>query len=143
FAQNYTHSQVEDAIKMQYSYLLNAYHDDGSSGLEQRIKQLIAEDDEGKEIYLVVNKEFEKLTGNLNTWPVKAKVIGKYAKTGEWIMFHIESSRYERNIEVKAMVIPLSKWRFLLVGQTTQDLKRIEKIITRTFLASLVVTLFM
>lgn len=143
FAQNYTHMQVEDAIKMQYSYLLNAYHDDGSTGLEQRIDQLIAEDDEGKEIYLVVNKDFEKLTGNLNKWPMNAKVIGTYNKNGEWITFRIESARYQQTIEVKALVIPLSKWRYLLVGQSTQGLERVEQIITRTFLASLIVTLFM
>jgi len=143
FAQNNTHSQVEEAIKTQYSYLLNAYHSDGSSGVEQRIDQLITEDDEGKEIYLLVNREFEKLSGNLNTWPVNAKVISKFSRNGEWISFQIESARYERNIEVKALVIPLSKWRYLLVGLTTQDLERIEQVITRTFFASLIITLAM
>jgi len=143
FAKNYTHSQVEDAIRMQYSYLQNTYHDDGSTGIEERIKKLIAEDDEGKEIYLVVNKEFEKLSGNLNTWPVNAERVGTFNKTGEWIRFHIESSRYGKTIEVKAIVIPLSKWRYLLVGQSTQGLDRVEQIITRTFFASLTVTLFM
>jgi len=144
FAGNYTHNQVNESIKMQYSYLLNAYRDNGSVGVEQRIKQLIAEDDEGKEIYLLVNKEFEKIGGNLNTWPLNAKVQGRFNKNGEWIIFHIESARNQpQTIEVNALVIPLSKWRYLLVGVSTQELKRIEQIIMRTFVASLVVTLVM
>ena len=144
FASNYTQSQTSEAIKMQYSYLLNAYRDDGSAGVEARIKQLIAEDDEGKEIYLLVNKEFEKISGNLNTWPVNAQVQGKFNKHGEWIIFHIESVRNQRGaIEVKALVIPLSKWRYLLVGVSTQELERVEQIILRTFFASLLVSLIM
>lgn len=144
FARSYTQDQVSEAIKMQYSYLLSAYKDDGSNGVEARIKQLIAEDDEGKEIYLIVNKDFEKIGGNLNTWPINAVVEGKYNKNGEWISFHIESVRNQpHTIEVKALVIPLSKWRYLLVGQSTQGLEHIEQIIMRTFLASLVITLIM
>ncbi len=144
FATNYTQDQVNEAIKMQYSYLLNAYHDDGSAGVESRIKQLIAEDDEGKEIYLLVNKDFEKVGGNLNTWPVHAHVQGKFNKNGEWIIFHIESVRNQPNtIKVKALVVPLSKWRYLLVGVSTQELERIEQIIVRTFFASLIVSLLM
>jgi signal transduction histidine kinase len=144
FSSKYTRAQVDDSIKMQYSYLLNAYRDNGSAGVEERIRQLISEDDEAKEIYLLVNRDFEKIGGNLNTWPINAKVQGKYNKTGEWIIFYIESVRNQpQTIKVKALVIPLSKWRYLLVGQTTMQLDRIEKIIVKTFLASLVVTLIM
>lgn len=144
FASNYTQSQTSEAIKMQYSYLLNAYHDDGSAGVEQRIRQLIAEDDEGKEIYLLVNKDFEKIGGNLNTWPLNARVQGSFNKNGEWITFHIESVRNQpQTIEVKALVVPLSKWRYLLVGVSTQELERVEQIILRTFFASLLVSLIM
>lgn len=144
FARNYTENQVSESIKMQYSYLLNAYRDNGSTGVEQRIKQLIAEDDEAKEIYLLVNKDFEKISGNLNKWPVNANVYGKFNKNGEWVTFHIESLRNQpQTIEVQALVIPLSKWRYLLVGLTTQELKRIEQIIVQTFFASLVISLLM
>ncbi|MDX2073309.1 MAG: HAMP domain-containing sensor histidine kinase [Alphaproteobacteria bacterium] len=144
FTRNYTQNQVNDSIKMQYSYLLSAYRDNGSAGVEQRITQLIAEDDEAKEIYLLVNKDFEKIEGNLNIWPTNVQVLDKFNKNGEWIIFHIESSRNQpQEIEVKALVIPLSKWRYLLVGLTTQELERIEQIIIRTFFASLIVTLIM
>lgn len=144
FATNYTESQVAGAIKMQYSYLLNAYRDNGSAGVEERIQQLISEDDEGKEIYLVVNREYEKLSGNLNSWPSNAKTLEDNDKDGKWITFHIESARnIPSGIEVKALIIPLSKWRFLLVGQSTQQLIRIEQIIAQTFWASLLITLAM
>ena len=144
FAHNYTQSQVSSSIEQQYSYLLNAYREGGSAGVEERIAQLIKEDDEAKEIYLLVNKDFEKMAGNLNVWPLNVKVQDKYKKTGEWIIFHIESAKLQpQNIEVKALVIPLSKWRYLLVGQSTQGLERIEQIIIQTFWASLIVTLVM
>ena len=144
FAHNYTQSQVSSSIEQQYSYLLNAYREGGSAGVEERIAQLIKEDDEAKEIYLLVNKDFEKMAGNLNVWPLNVKVQDKYKKTGEWIIFHIESAKLQpQNIEVKALVIPLSKWRYLLVGQSTQGLERIEQIIIQTFWASLIVTLIM
>ena len=144
FARNYTQDQVNESIRMQYSYLLNAYQDNGSSGVEDRLRQVIAADDEGKEVYLLVNRGFEKIAGNLNRWPTNATVEGRYNKTGEWIVFHIESNRNRpKNIEVKALVIPLSKWRYLLVGRSTQELERIEQVITQTFLASLAITLVM
>ncbi len=144
FAQNYTEQQVENAIKTQYSYLLNSYRDNGSSGVEERIKQLIAEDDEGKEVYLVVNKEYEKLSGNLNVWPSAAKQLTDDDKDGKWVNFRIESARnVEEGIEVKAFIIPLSKWRYMLVGQTTQNLLRIEQIIIQTFWASMIMTIIM
>lgn len=144
FAQNYTESQVTNAIRMQYSYLLNAYRDNGSAGVEDRIKQLIAEDDEGKEIYLLVNKEYEKLSGNLNVWPSAHQTIDENDKEGKWISFQIESVRNAADgIEVKAYMIPLSKWRYLMVGQSTQGLIRIEKIIIQTFWASMAMTVVM
>lgn len=139
FAQNYTVQQVENAIKTQYSYLLNAYRDIGSIGVEERIGQLIVEDDEGKEIYLLVNKEFEKLAGNLNVWPSAARPVDDDDKEGKWVTFYIESARnVSEGLKVKAFIIPLSKWRYLMVGRTTQDLVRIEQIIIQTFWASMI-----
>lgn len=145
FAKSYTENRVDESVRMQYSYLLNAYRDTGSNGVEGRIQQLIAEDDEGKEIYLLVNKEFEKIGGNLNKWPLNAHVESRFDDKGnEWVTFHIESVRSPmEKIEVKALAIRLSKWRYLLVGRSTQELARVEQIITQTFLASLAVTLVM
>ncbi len=144
FAQSYAVNQVYESIKTQYSYLLNSYRDHGSSGVEERIKQLVSEDDEGKEIYLLVNKDFEKVAGNLNVWPLNATVQGRYNKNGEWIVFHIESARNQpKNIEVRALVVPLSKWRYLLVGQSTTEFERVEQVILKTFLASLIITMVM
>ena len=144
FAMNYTQAQINESITMQYSYLLNAYRESGSAGVEERIKQLIAEDDEGKEIYLLLNKENEKLSGNLNEWPTEAQKEGKFEKDGQWIKFHIESARnIPTGIEVKALTIPLSKWRMLLVGQSTQGSEKIQQTIIKTFWASLIITLIM
>jgi signal transduction histidine kinase len=144
FAQNYAQNQIDESIKQQYSYLLSAYKENGSAGVEERIKQLIAEDDESKEIYLVANKDYEKLSGNLNEWPINAKKVGNFEKEGEWISFHIESAKnIPVGIEVKALAIPLSKWRWLLVGQSTKGYEKIQQVIVQTFWASLFVTLAM
>ncbi len=144
FAMNYVQEQVSDAVRMQYNYLINEYHQSGSSGVEARIKELIADDDEGSEVYLLVNREHEKLAGNLNEFPANAKQEEKFEKNGNWIRFQIEGTRtIQKNIEVRAIVIPLSNWRVLLVGQTTQNSEKIAQIIAQTFWASLLITLVM
>lgn len=144
FAMRYVQSQVNDAIKMQYGYLTNEYHQNGSNGVEARINELISADDDGTEIYLLINNKNEKLAGNLNEWPANATVESSFEKNGKWINFRIEGNRHnQQSIQVKAITIPLSKWRSLLVGKTLQNPDKIEQIIIKTFWASLLVTLFM
>lgn len=144
FAMGYVQAQVSDAVRMQYGYLTNEYHQNGSSGVEARINELISADDDGTEIYLLVNNKNEKLAGNLNEWPTNAVQDSSFEKNGNWISFQIEGARYnQQNVKVKAITIPLSKWRTLLVGKTLQNTEKIEQIIVQTFWASLLVTLIM
>ena len=144
FEMNHLQEQISDSIRMQYSYLFDEYKQSGSSGVEARIKELISDDSEGNEIYLLVNSKYEKLAGNLSQWPENAIKEAVFEKEGNWVRFHIEGTRTNpKSIEVKAIIIPLSKWRFLLVGQSLQSNERIEQTIVQTFWASLVLTLFM
>lgn len=144
FAMRYIDTQISDSIRVQYSYLLNEYRENGSAGVEARIRELIAEDEEGTLIFLLVNKEYEKLAGNLNEWPTTAVKDTGFEKEGEWVHFNIESLRnVSKGIKVKALMIPLSKWRNILIGQTLQDNEKIEQTIIQTFWASLLLTLIM
>ena len=144
FAMGYVETQVSDVIRMRYNYILKEYHDNGSHGAEERIKELIANNDDGSEIYLLINRENEKMVGNLNEMPADAVRETTSEKAGNWIRFQIEGSHNSpKNIGVKALVIPLSKWRTLLVGKTTHSTERIEQTIVKTFWASLLVTLAM
>ncbi len=144
FAMGYVQAQVSDTVRMQYGYLLNEYHQNGSSGVEARINELVSADDDGTEIYLLVNNKNEKLAGNLNEWPTNALQESSFEKNGNWINFQIEGAKYnQQNVKVKAITIPLSKWRTLLVGKTLQNTEKIEQIIVQTFWASLLVTLIM
>ncbi len=144
FATSYLQTQTSDSIRTRYNYLLNDYRENGSAGIASRISELIAQDDEGTEIYLLVNREYEKMAGNLNVWPHAAEKEGPFEKDGQWIRFHIEGTRSTpKGIEVRAIVIPLSKWRWLLVGENTQSSEKIEQIIIQTFWASLLLTLVM
>ncbi len=144
FAMGYVQAQVSDTVKMQYGYLANEYHQSGSPGVEARIKELINVDDDSTEIYLLVNNKNEKLAGNLNEWPTNATVESGFEKNGSWISFHIEGAPYDqKKVQVKAITIPLSKWRTLLVGKTLQNSEKIEQIILQTFWASLIVTMIM
>lgn len=144
FAMRYVQSQVSDAVRVQYGYLTNEYQQNGSSGVEIRINELINADDNGTEIYLLINNKNEKLAGNLNEWPANAILESTFDKNSKWISFRIEGTRQEQpRIQVKAITIPLSKWRSLLVGKTLQNTEKIEQIIIQTFWASLLVTLFM
>ena len=144
FAMNYLQVQITDAIRLKYSYLLEEYKQTGSSGVEARIKDQIAEDSDNNEIYLLVNQKYEKITGNLNEWPENATREGSFEKDGFWIRFHIEGNHEQpEGVEVKAITVPLSKWRSILVGLSLQSNERIEQTIVQTFWASLLVTLFM
>jgi signal transduction histidine kinase len=144
FAMRYVQSQVSDAVRMQYGYLTNEYQQNGSSGVEARINELISANEDGTEIYLLINNKNEKLAGNLNEWPANATIESSFDKNSKWINFRIEGTRNTQpNIQVKAITIPLSKWRSLLVGKTLQNPEKIEQIIIQTFWASLLVTLFM
>lgn len=144
FTMRYVQSQVGDAVRMQYGYLTNEYHQNGSSGVEARINEIISADDDGTEIYLLINNKNEKLAGNLNEWPANAAIESSFDKNSKWISFRIEGTRHnQQSIQVKAITIALSKWRTLLVGKTLQNPDKIEQIIIQTFWASLLVTLFM
>lgn len=144
FAMNYLQVQITDSIRLKYSYLLEEYKQTGSSGVETRIKDQISEDADGNEIYLLVNQKYEKITGNLDQWPANAKHEGTFEKDGFWVQFHIEATHAQPGgIEVKALTVPLSKWRTILVGLSLQSNERIEQTIVQTFWASLLVTLVM
>ncbi len=144
FAMNYVENQVSDSIRVQYTYLEEEYRQSGTAGVEARIRELIANDDDASEIYMLTNQKFEKLAGNLNEWPEGAVKEGTFDKDGHWARFHIESRQEDpEGIAVRAVMVPLSKWRWLLVGQTLKGNERIEQTIIRTFWASLLLTLAM
>jgi signal transduction histidine kinase len=143
FAMNYLDGQISDAIRVHYDDLTNEYRENASNGVESRIKELIAKDSSGTEIYLLVNRDFQKLAGNLNEWPDNAQREKAFGKEGNWVRFHIEAEGDQKGTEVEAIMTPISKWRSLLVGQSLQSNERIEKTIVQTFWASLILTLFM
>ncbi|NBX03051.1 MAG: sensor histidine kinase [Alphaproteobacteria bacterium] len=144
FAMNYFQGQVSDTIRAQYNYMANDYRENGSAAVEERIKEFIASDDEGTSVYILVNKDYEKVAGNLNEWPDNAIKEKAFEKEGHWVRFYIEGTRNTpQGIEVKAVMIPLSKWRYLLVGQTLQSNEKIEQTIVQAFWASLLLTLVM
>lgn len=141
---NHLEAQITDAIRMQYTYLADEYRRNGSAGVEARMKELIADDDEGSGIYMLVNQKGEKMAGNLNEWPVSAPIETLFEKNGWWTHFHIEGLQNNaQSIEVRAVMVPLSRWRSILVGQTLIDNERVEQTIVQTFWASLLLTFAM
>lgn len=144
FASNYVENQIADAIRVRYSILSNEYKENGSTGVESRIAEFIKSDDEGTEIYLLVNNKNERLEGNLEAWPKYGTKEGNFEKNAHWIRFSIEGTRKNPgNIEVRALTVQLSSWRSLLVGQSMLSKRRVEQTIMQTFWASLAVTFAM
>ncbi len=141
-ASKYLENQVVDSVRMQYEHLLNEYRENGSAGVERRIEELIAADKESASVYLLINKESERLAGNLEAWPKYASPEERDLESGgSWIQFSIEGNAAP--VDVKAISVPLSKWRTLLVGQSLQDRHKIIQTIVQTFWASLAITVFM
>jgi signal transduction histidine kinase len=144
FAMNYLEEQIGNHIRLQYAYILEEYRTSGSTGAEARIKEMIATDDDGSGIYMLVNQKHEKLAGNLEAWPQAAIHEAEFEKDGEWVrLFIADAAGSPAGIEVRAIIKPLSKWRSVLVGQTLQAKMQIEHTIIQTFWASLFLTLAM
>lgn len=144
FAMTYLEEQTSESIRKQYVYLQNAYKEGGSSAIEERLEELINHDEDGSDVYMLVNRDYEKLIGNLNEWPVNTTNVGQFNNKGSWVRFYIESTIDRPNgTEVRALTIPLSKWRFLMVGQTFHNNQQIEQTIVQTFWASLFLTISM
>lgn len=144
FSMNYLREQVADTVRGQYYFLLSEYKERGTKGVEESIGELMLDDPDGTEIYLLINREKKKLAGNLNEWPEDAEQLEAFDKNGHWMRFEIEDTRNDnKGIEVNAVGVPLSKWRTLLVGQSTRNTDKIEQTILQTFWISLALTLAM
>jgi signal transduction histidine kinase len=141
FAMSFLDEQVNDSIRKQYTSLHNAYKEGGTNATEERMKELVANDDEGTGVYMLVNREYERLEGNLNEWPTNTVEEGSFDDNGSWVRFYIESTQGKPSgIEVRAVRVPLSKWRSLLVGRSIQNNQKVEQTIVQTFWASLLLT---
>lgn len=144
FSINHLESQIRDAIKAQYYYLSSEYRQSGSASVEQRIRELIKSNSDSNEVYLLVDRNRNVLAGNLNEWPTKTINEDTFDKKGKWVRFSIEDAREtQEGVGVRALMIPLSKWRMLLVGQTLQSTTKVKQVIAKTFGASLALTLLM
>jgi len=144
FATRYLENQAAEAVRERYSMLMDEYKQGGSEDLETRINEMVASDDEGIEIYLLISNKNENLAGNLEAWPEFATDEGAFEKGGRWLRFSIEGTRnHPGNITVKAISVPISKWRTLLVGQSLINVRKVEQVILQAFLASLALTLVM
>lgn len=144
FATRYVEQQTVDAIQTQFLRIQEEYQQNGSEGAEKLISNLVKSDEEGSEIYILINKENERLAGNLEAWPKYGVSQGTYGTEGEWIRFAIEGTRnYPSPIGVRALTFPLSKWRNVLVGQSLLAQQKVKQIILQTFWASLLVTVAM
>lgn len=141
YAMNYLEEQITDSIRTQYNYLIDEYRVNGTSGVEVRIKEMMATDDDGTSIYMFINQKSEKLAGNMVEWPQDAQAQSAFEKDGQWVKFYIDDAHGSpQGIEVRAIIKPLSKWRTLLIGQTLQPVTQMEYLIARTFWASLFLT---
>ena len=144
FAMNYMQTQIDNSIRTRYSYLLDEYHMNGSTGVEARIKEMIATDDDGSGIYMLVNQKSEKLSGNLAEWPTEAVKESNFDADGQWVRFYIvDMQDSSQGIEVRAIIKPLSKWRSILVGQSLLSKMQIERTVVQTFWASMFLSLVM
>lgn len=144
FATNYVEQQTTEAIQNQFLRIQDEYQRNGSEGAEKLITNLVKSDEEGSEIYILINKENERIAGNLEAWPKYGITTSSYGTHGKWIRFAIEGTRnYPFPIGVKALTYPLSGWRQILVGQSLLAQQKVKQIILQTFWASLLVTVAM
>jgi signal transduction histidine kinase len=134
----YMARQVEATIEAEQSALAERYRNYGLAGLRAFIRERLAREPAGPEIYLLVTPDYRPLEGNLSGWPdVEPDAEG-------WVRFRLgePDGGDLRWASAKVFRLPVGDFR-LLVGRDMQELDAIRDTITGTLAWGLGITVLM
>lgn len=134
----YMARQVEATVEAEQSALAERYRNYGLAGLRAFIRERLAREPAGPEIYLLVTPDYRRLEGNLSGWPdVEPDAEG-------WVRFRLGAPDGDNVRWASAKVFRLQLGDFrLLVGRDMQELDAIRDTITRTLFWGLGITVLM
>ncbi len=137
----YTTNQTEQSINAELQVLSNVYERKGYPGLVTLLSErvLIQQQRPGdSSVYLLVDEQFQRLVGNINSWPK----IAQDRRDG-WLDFRIDDPRETSSGEytARARTFVIENRYSLLVGQGMKDLANLKELVGRALIWGLGLTL--
>ena len=129
--------QAEATIEAEITGLAERYDLSGLPGLSKVINERLSRQRTGTSLYLLTDKDFNLITGNLRKWPQEPP-----SEQG-WVSFQIEKGPNEDGEQHKAMarVFQLRGDFHLLVGRDVHDLEESQRLIRDALFWGLLITL--
>ncbi len=132
----YMSRQADETIEAEIKGLAERYETDGLGGLTAQIADRLSAQQPGdSSIYLLADSQLNPLVGNINRWPrVREDEQG-------WFNFQLSGSESKRIHRARARAFILKRNFYLLVGRDMFELEDTQKLIIRTLIWGLAITL--
>ena len=133
----YLTNQTDIVINSEIKNLVSRYEHDGLNGLSLALNERLSRRPTGLSVYLLTDRNLIPILGNLDRWPLNAKI-----ETG-WLNFKFDIKEKSAIVShsARAKIFRLRGNLMLLVGRDINELDTIIKLIVETLLASLFVML--
>jgi len=136
----YMTGQTDDTIKAEIAGLAERYDIGGLRGLRALIAERVGrQSPTGASLYLLTDRRFEPIVGNLNGWP------SAVVDTSGWMNFRIGDYAMPRDNVHRARARPfVLRGEFhLLVGRDVQELADIQQLIVRALIWGTAITVLL
>lgn len=135
----YMAAQADATIEAEIRGLADRYRTDGLAGLRDSISERVSRKPGGSAIYLLVDDGYRPVAGNISRWPdVRASPEG-------WIGFLLEGEGWPAGEvhRARARTFNLRGGFRLLAGLDIHDLEKTRRLIVRTLVWGLAITLIL
>ncbi len=128
--------QTDATIEAEVVGLAERYDSTGLPGLTDLISERMAREPGSPVLYLLADRNFKPLLGNLDHWPK-----GNEPKSG-WLSFRLENDSHPESSghPARARLFNLRGGFYLLVGRDVQELEKIQNLIVSTLAWGLAIT---
>ena len=135
----YMAAQADATIEAEIRGLADRYRTDGLAGLKDSISERVSRKPGGSAIYLLVDEGFRPVVGNISRWP------GVRASPEGWIEFLLEGEGWPAGEvhRARARAFNLRGGFRLLAGLDIHELERTRRLIVRTLVWGLAITLIL
>jgi len=129
--------QTEATIDAEITGLTERYDLSGLPGLSDVLKERLSRPDVNYSLYLLTDKDFKPILGNLEKWPEGQ------SSDQRWLSFHIDAKGSQAKVQHKALakIFPLQGNFHLLVGRDIHSLEELQKLISEALFWGLIITL--
>ncbi len=131
--------QTDEIIETETWQLVEQYDDRGLAALSMQISSRQRSESSRSNIYLLVDRDFHYLAGNMRQWPRGIEPKGY----PEWHTLAVTAEGDSKSLEARVHVVTLMGKMHLLVGRELSDVLRAQVIIARAMTIGLFFTVLM